>query len=220
MTQIARIRWRSGFPTEVDEVLVVDDDGTARLVVRTSRDGAPVIGSFATIVTPAQLAVLDGQHREVELGRPGGHDPVIIVADEVVVAARAEPVATATFYVAVVPGIGLALQAVGAGAGPADFQLDPASVIAHVELDGTEVAWHELDRLETGFVSPEPAGLGGVGRPAEIGPGAYGTLALSGPTVTGPGSVALEVRGLLRDSLPEQGYEPFRVRTAAAALPA
>jgi hypothetical protein len=219
MSEIARIRWRSAFPTEVDEVLAVDDDGAARLVVRTSRDGAPVVGTFAATVSAAQLAVLDGQQREVDLARFAVDDPVIMVADEVAAAARAEPVATATFYVAVVPGIGLVLQAVGAGEGAAEFQLEPTSVIAHVERDGTEIAWHELDRLETGFVSPEPAGLGGVGRPAEIGPGAYGTLALSGPAVTGPGDVALEVRGLLRDLLPERGYEPFRVRTAAVALP-
>ncbi|GAA3706322.1 hypothetical protein GCM10022204_25110 [Microlunatus aurantiacus] len=219
MTEICRIRWRAAFPTEVDEVLAVDDDGTARLVVRTARDGDPVIGTFTTTVSGVQLTVLDGQRREVDLHRSVGDDPVITTADELARAARAHPTATATFYAAVVPGVGLALQAVGAGDGPAEFQLEPGSAIVHVERDGAEVAWHELDRLETGFVSPEPAGLGGVGRPADIAPGAYGTIALSGPPVTGPGEVALEVRGLLRDLLPERGHEPFRVRTAAVPLP-
>ncbi len=219
MTEIARIRWSSAGPSEVDEVLAVDSDGTARLVVRTARDGAPVIGTFTATVSVDQLGVLDGQRREVDVRDPGDDDPVMIAAEGVAAAARAHPVATATFYAAFVPGIGPVLQAVGAGDGRAEFPLEPASAIAHVERDGQEIAWHELDRLETGFVSPEPAGLGGVGRPAEIGPGAYGTIALAGPTLAGPGELALEIRGLLRDSLPEQGYEPFRVRTATVALP-
>jgi hypothetical protein len=217
MAETARVRWRSAAPTEVDEELSVDADGTARLVVRTSRDGTPAIGTYTAAVAAADLAVLDGQHREVDLRHPGD-DPVITAAEAVATIARTHPMATATFYVAVVPGIGLALQAVGAGAEAAEFQLDPGSAIVHVERDGTEIAWHELDRLETGFVSPAPEGLGGVGRPAEIVPGAYGTMALSGPTVAGP-EVALEVRGWLRDLLPERGYERFRVRTAAVAVP-
>ena len=144
---------------------------------------------------------------------------MITTAESIAAAARIRPVAVVTFYVAVVPGIGLALQAVGAGDEAAEFQLDPESAIVHVERDGTEIAWHELDRLETGFVSPAPEGLGGVGRSATIGPGAYGTIALSGPTISGPGEVALEVRGWLRDLLPEQSYERFQVRTAAVAVP-
>ncbi len=219
MTETARIHWSSTGPSEVDEVLALDDDGTARLVIRTSRDGAPVIGTFVATVSADLLRVLDGQRREVDVRRPGADDPVVVAAEEVAAAARDHPVATATFYAAVVPGIGPVLQAVGAGDGPAEFQLDPTSAVAHLERDGTEVAWHELDRLQTGFVSPEPAGLGGVGRPAEIGPGAYGTIALAGPPLTGPGEVALEIRGLLRDLLPERGYEPFRVRTAPVPLP-
>jgi hypothetical protein len=42
---------------------------------------------------------------------------------------------------------------------------------------------------------------------------------LPGAPIEGPGEVAVEVRGWLRDLLPEQAYEPFRVRTAAEALP-
>ena len=113
----------------------------------------------------------------------------------------------------------LALQAVGAGQEPTAFQLDPGSAIVHVERDGHEIAWHDMDRLETGFVSPAPKGLGGVGRPAEIVPGAYGTIALSGATIAGPVEAAVEVLGWLRDLLPERAYELFRVRTAAVAVP-
>ena len=218
MTEIARVRWRSTAPTEVDEELSVDADGTARLVVRTARDGSPVIGTFTTTVAPDDLALLDGQRREVDLRLPAA-DPVLTAADAVATAAREHPLATATFYVAAVPGVGLALQAVGAGDGAAEFQLDPGSAIVHVERDGQEIAWHELGRLETGFVSPAPEGLGGVGRAAEIAPGAYGTIALTGAPLTGPGEVAVEVRGRLRDLLPERAYEQFRVRTASVTLP-
>ena len=137
-------------------------------------------------------------------------------------AALANPLATATFYAAVVPGDGVVLQAVGGGTGPAEFQLDPDSVIVHLEDEqGTEVAWHQAARLGTGFVSPEPEGLGGVGRPAEIAPGAYGGIALSGPPLdrTAATAVAVEVAGYLRDALPEHpSYQRFRVRTAAASL--
>ena len=34
-----------------------------------------------------------------------------------------------------------------------------------------------------------------------------------------PTELAVEVRGWLRDLLPERGYEPFRVRTSAVAVP-
>ena len=218
MTDIARIRWRSVSPTEIDEELVVDDAGTALLVVRTSRDRTPIIGTFSAPASAAEVTELDGQRRDVDLQHPLV-DGVIATAERLAARARQHPLAAATFYTAAVPGGGLALQAVGAGEGPAEFQLEPDRVIAHLERNGTEIAWYELEPLATGFVSPAPEGLGGVGRPAEIPSGGYGTIALAGPTISGPGEVAVEVRGWLRDRLPERSYEPFRVRTAPALLP-
>ena len=217
MSDIARIRWRSASPTEVDEEPVVDDDGTALLVVRTSRSRAPTIGTFAASASAAEVAELDGHHRELDL-QHAVVDGVVATAERLAARARHHPVATVTFYAAVVPGGGLALQAVGAGSGPAEFELEPDRVVAHLEQEGAEITWYELEPLATGFVSPVPEGLGGVGRPAEIEPGAYGTIALTGPLITGPGEVAVEVRGWLRDRLPERSYEPFRVRTAAVPL--
>ena len=155
MTEIARIRWRSHTPTEVDEVLVVNADGTGRLVVRSSRDGSPVIGTFEATLSAAELTLLDGQRREVDARRPDP-DAVTVTAASIATAARTQPLATATFYLSVVPGGVLALQAVGAGQEPTAFELDPGSAIVHVERDGHEIAWHDMDRLETGFVSPEP----------------------------------------------------------------
>ena len=70
-------------------------------------------------------------------------------------------------------------------------------------------------------MSPEPAGLGGLARPAEIAPGAYGAIALPTPVETGTeaDAVALGVSGYLRDGLPEgAAYRPFTVRTADVPL--
>ena len=222
MAETARIRWQSPPPTSVDEELVVYDDGAAYLIVRTSRDASPVIGTWQADVDAVDLDALAGQERIVDLRHPA-LDPVISTAERIAAAARATPLATATFYASTLPGGEVALLAVGGGTGPTDFQLDPDSVIVHVEdSHGNEVGWQSMQRLETGFVSPEPQGLGGVGRPAEIPPGAYGVIALNGPAIAGgpEGAVAVEVTGQLRDALPEQpSDEHFRVRTAAVPLP-
>jgi hypothetical protein len=220
VAEIARIRWQSPPPTSVDEELAVYDDATALLVVRTSRDGAPVIGTWTAKVSPEDLAVLEGERLEVDLRHPTA-DPVITTADRVAAEARETPVATATFHAGVVPNDGVALLAVGGGTAAAAFELDVDSVVVHLEQDGNEVAWYQMERLETGFVSPDPAGLGGVGRPAEIAPGGYGGIALAGPSLDGAGaaSVAIEVAGYLLDGLPEEtSYQRFRVRTAAVPL--
>ena len=221
MAEIARIRWQSPPPTSVDEELAVYDDATALLVVRTSRDGAPVIGTWTASVSPEDLAVLEGQRREVDLRHPIA-DPVIATADRIAADARETPLATATFHAGVVPNDGVALLAVGGGTAAAAFELDVDSVVVHLQNGGTEVAWHQMERLQTGFVSPEPEGLGGVGRPAEIAPGAYGGIALAGPSLddAGAATVSIEVAGYLRDALPEQtSYQRFTVRTAAVPLP-
>ncbi len=231
MAELARIRWVSSFPTSVDEELVGYDDGTALLVVRSSRDGSPAIGTWRTYIDADDRVAFAGGDLEIDLLHPPS-SPIVAVAVRIAARARDEPISSATFYVAVVPGIGLALQAVGGGTSAAQFQLDEDSVIIHLEnTDGHELAWHPADRLEAGFVSPTPEGLGGVGRPAEIAPGAYGTIALSCPALddeigsagsvspgivsTGARQVRVEVAGQLRDALPQNaGLRRFVVRTA------
>lgn len=218
MAEVARIRWTSPPPTAVDEELVVYDDSTVHLVVRGARDRSPVIGTYGTSAGAADLAVLTGQDREVDL-RHAQTDEVLVAAERLAAAARELPLASATFHAAALPDGTVALQVVGGGTAAADFQLDRTSVLVYLERDGTDVSWHEMEPLQTGFMSPDAIGLGGVGRPAEIGPGAYGTIALSGPPVTGPGEVSVEVAGTLHDALRERNVGPFRVRTAAATLP-
>jgi hypothetical protein len=221
VAEIARIRWQSPPPTSVDEELAVYDDATALLVVRTSRDGAPVIGTWTASVSPEDLAVLDGQRREVDLRHPIA-DAALVTADRIAADARETPLATATFHAGVVPNDGVMLLAVGGGTAAAAFELDVDSVVVHLQNGGTEVAWHQMERLQTGFVSPEPEGLGGVGRPAEIAPGAYGGIALTGPSLddAGAATVSIEVAGYLRDQLPDEvSYQRFTVHTAAVPLP-
>lgn len=219
MVEIARIRWTTPPPTSVDEELMVGDDATAWLVVRTSRDGSPVIGTWRASVATADLAVLDGQDREVDLRRPSA-DPVVQVADRIAADARSSPVSTVTFHARVGSGGRAVLVAIGGGVSAAEFELDAGSVLVHLEDgSGTQIAWHQLDRLETGFVSPEPEGLGGVGRPAEIPPGGYGVIALDGPPLREAHAVAIEVSGRLRGALPDElTFEPFTVRTASVPL--
>jgi hypothetical protein len=215
VAEIARIRWESPPPTSVDEELVVYDDSTALLVVRTSRDRSPVIGTWRTTVAAEDLAVLEGQWRHIDVRHSRMLDTVAATADRVAAKARETPVATATFHTGVMPAGGVALLAVGGGSAPAEFELDVDSVVIHVEDEGTEVGWHRLERLKTGFVSPEPAGLGGVGRPAEIAPGAYGAIALAGPPLDEAVAVAIEFAGYLRDGLREHtSYQRFTIRTA------
>src|SRR4249919_195739 len=218
MAEIARIHWQSPTPTSVDEELVVYDDSTALLVVRTSRDGSPVIGTWRTTVAAEDLAILEGQRRNIDVRHPI-LDTLAATADRVAAEARETPVATATFHAGVMRAGGVALLAVGGGTAPAEFELDVDSVVMHIEDEGREVAWHRLERLKTGFVSPEPEGLGGVGRPAEIAPGAYGAIALAGPPLDESVAVAIDVAGYLRDGLPEHtSYQRFTIRTAAVPV--
>lgn len=218
MPEIARIRWTTPPPTSVDEELVVYDDAEARLVVRTSRDGQPVTGTFTASLEPDELETLTGAYREVPLLR-AEPDQVNTAAAEVAARARTTPVATATFHAGLVPSGGVSLLCVGAGAESVRFELDPDSVIVHLEAAGTEIAWHELDRLGTGFVSPTLEGLGGVGRAAEIAPGDYGAIALQEIALDGADAAAVQVAGRLYEALRDgASYQRFTVRTATTPL--
>lgn len=216
MAEVARIRWTTPAPTSVDEELVVYDDAEARLVVRTSRDGQPVTGTFAASLEPAELEALTGAYREIQLLRIEP-DQVTSAAEEVAARARTAPVATATFHAGLVPGGGVCLLCVGAGKEPVRFELDPDSVVLHLEAGGTEISWHELDQLGTGFVSPALEGLGGVGRAAEIAPENFGAIALQEIPLGDADAVAVQVAGVLYEALRDgPSYQRFTVRTATA----
>ncbi|MFC5729928.1 MULTISPECIES: hypothetical protein [Nocardioides] len=218
MPDIARIRWTTPEPTAVDEHLLVFPDGTALLVVRTSRRGDPVVGTWRGTASPADLAVLDGRDVEVDLLHPVD-DEVIAAADRLAAEVK-EPVAVLAFAVNPLPDGRVVLLAVGDGSAPAGVELDPASLVVHLErADGSELAWHPVPPLVTGFTSPEAHNLGGVRSPTLIHGGEYGGISLDAPADPGATQVSIGFAGWLRDAAGDEAdVRPFRVRTAAAPL--
>ena len=228
MAVLARVRWSSPGPRVVDEELIISGDGEALLVVRTSRDGSPAIGTWRTPVGADDRAALAGHWiaRSICDVRcwtrsprwPSGSPPRPGTSPW-----RPRPSTRRWFRRPAVAEV--ALQAVGGGIVAGRVRARPG--LGDHPPGGRrrpEVGWRPAERLEAGFVSPEPEGLGGVGRPAEIAPGTYGTIALGCPAldadVDGAEQVAVEVAGRLRESVTEDGYaRRFSVRTASAPIP-
>lgn len=220
MTRVARVRWASPEPTAVDEELIVSDDGSAMLVVRTSRRGDPVVGTWRTTVAPPDLEALAGVDLVVDLLHPVD-DEAVTVANRVA-AGTDEPVAILAFAANALPDGRVVLVAAGDGAAPAQVELDPDSVVVHLEqADGTEVAWQPTEPLITGFASPGAENLGGVRMPTMIPAGQYGGIVVATPSDanTPATHVAISLAGWLRDESPDADRRAFRVRTAAASLP-
>jgi hypothetical protein len=229
VARITTVLWRTPPPTSVDEELAVYDDGSAWLAVRASRDGLPTIGSWSTDTADDDRAVFAAAGEGpllVDLLHPADTGPLGAVAERVAAAARDSAIATATFHAGVTgAGAGVSLLVVAAGSRPVRFDLDPASCSVHVGHDGSTLAWYEVLPFGTGFVTPDAAGLGGVGRVAEVAPGSYGAIALDVPTLAakpdGATEVAIQIAGWLHDALPDHPMpEPFAVRTAAVPFPA
>ena len=229
MARIATVLWRTPPPTSVDEELALYDDGTAWLAVRRSRDGQPTIGSWSTDLTAEDrhaFAAARADPLVVDLLHPDDTGPLGEVAERVAATARGCAVATATFHAGVAAGgETVSLLVVAAGSRPVRFDLDPGSCSVHVGHDGSTLAWYEVPTVGTGFVTPDAEGLGGVGRAAEVAPGAYGAIALDVPALAakpdGATEVAIQLAGWVHDGLPDHPMpEPFAVRTAAVPFPA
>jgi hypothetical protein len=219
MAQVGRVRWTTPEPTAVDEELIVSDDGSAMLVVRTSRRGDPVVGTWRGTASPPDLAVLTGVDLRVNLLEPPD-DEAVAAADRVAAAAD-RPVAILAFAANVLPDGRVVLLAAGGGDTPAQVELDPESLVVHLEqADGVEVAWRPVEPLITGFASPGAENLGGVKTPTRIPAGQYGGVVLGAHSAPGATRAAIGLAGWLRDESPDSGdYRGFRARTAAALLP-
>ena len=217
MRRLATVRWQSPAPTSVDEELAAYDDGSVWLAVRSSRDGTPTIGTWST--TPAaedHAALVAAGDIVVDLLHA---QTVPEVVERLRTEALARPVATAQFLAAGGAGESVTLAVVGGGTRPVQFELDPGSLTVHAEKDGVETAWLEPAPPATGFITPSAEGLGGLGRRAEMAPGAMGALVLEVPELTQADGddVAVSASGWLAEGLPDEPMPArFRVRTAAA----
>lgn len=228
MAEVARIRWRTSPPTSIDELLVVSDDGTATLVVRTPRDAGPTIGSYVARPAAGDLSQLAaaagaagaGGQLDLDLLLPDGGNPHLwTVAERVATQARATPLATLTFRAHAAPAGGsVTLLAVAAGDRPADFVLDPARLVLHAfDAEGQPLGWQPLPAPQIGFVDRDARGLGGLRVPTSIGPGAFGAIVFDVAPPSASASVAIGVTGTLRAPIESTGSR-CDVRTEPAPV--
>lgn len=230
MARVASFAWRTPPPTGVDEELAVFDDGSAQLVVRRPRALSAAIGTYEGRADPADVAVLaaagPGPVVFELLSPPEGDEGarLLEVADRVAAAVRQAPLAVAEFFARPVPSadpglLSTALQVLASGSRAVEFELDPQALSLHLVQDGQTVAWRELAEPAIGFMTPDAEGLGGLRSAARVEPGRYGAILFTTQAAPGTTSVLLQVRGWLRNALPDDPMpEPFEVRTAAVDL--
>lgn len=230
MPRVASFAWRTPPPTGVDEELAVFDDGSAQLVVRRPRVRSAAIGTYGGQADAADIAVLaaagPGPVVFELLAAPVDDESarVLDVADRVAAAVRQTPLAVAEFFARPMPSadpglLSAALQVLAAGSRPVEFELDPGALSLHLIQDGQPVAWRELGEPATGFMTADAEGLGGLRSAARVEPGRYGAILFTTQTAPGATAVLLQVRGWLRNALPDDPMpEPFEVRTAAVDL--
>jgi hypothetical protein len=231
-SRLSTFAWRTPPPTSVDEGLVVLDDDTAVLVVRTPRHESATIGSYGSALAAADLAALTaagpGPHVfDLLAAEPDAAGTQLrSVADRVAGDLLASPRAAVTFH-AHSPGpdssgaSSFTLLAVAAGTQPVVFELEPAASSVHFfTANGQPMSWQDLPQLPTGFFTPAAEGLGGVRRSATITPAAYGAIAFAAAPPPGAAQVAILVAGWLSDAVPDETTrDRFLVRTALAPIP-
>lgn len=220
--RLATVCWSTPAPTSVNEELAVYDDGSAWLAVRVPRDGGNTIGTFTVRPTREQVAELAAVGTiEVDLlaaGLPvGAH-----VGDVLAGALRENPQAAVAFAAAARSdadgAVQLGLYAVATGAAALPFEIEARCCAVHFLAHGREVGWTDLPELQTGFVTAEAIGLGGVGRPASIQPGNYGAIAVTVPMFAGADEIQVQVAGRILLDLPDGAPTGFEVRTPPAPI--
>lgn len=227
MERVATFLWQTPPPTAVDEELALFDDGSAHLVVRRPRSASAAIGTYVGHPEEADVRALSAAAPgpvTFQLLSPPADATLLEVADRVAAGARLTPLAVAEFHVRPLPSaepgvLPTSLMVVGSGTEAVQFELDPRALAVHFAESGQPVAWRELAEPETGFMTPDVEGLGGLRSPAVVEPGKYGAILFTTAACPGATSLVAQVGGWLRNALPDHPMpEPFEVRTAATEL--
>jgi hypothetical protein len=225
MTTVVTVRWRTPPPNSVDERLIVDDDGHARLEVLRPRSPGDTVGTYEGAVEDAEVRELTAAGSDVALDvvvQDPGLAAVGVTADRVAQRLLASPLAVAQFFarpVGAVPPLPatLAIGVLGVGSQPVEFELDLAECAVHFSSGGAPVSWTPLPELSNGFMTPDAEGLGGVRQRATIPSGVVG--AISVPLVVPDDANELSVRVIGGWFLPgETTPEEFEACTAPQPL--
>ena len=224
MERVASFAWQTPPPTSIDEELVLYDDGSAWLVVRRPAADRATMGTFAFTPDRAEFdrLVEDAPGSLVfdMLHVPGEMADLQSRARAMADAARATPIAVATFQSRPLGAptadqqLRVALAVVAAGQRAIEFELEPEHCAVHLSNMGQPVVWHEFPPLETGFITPDAEGLGGLRDRASVAPGQFGALVLAVPSQAGVSAISIQAAGSLYDALPD-GDKParFEIRT-------
>lgn len=223
------VRWRTLSPIEVDEELAVYADGAALLVLAMPLGGGSAVGTWVGHIGEEataldELGPVPYEVDPLDHERPPVHEVALAAADRAARAARERPESVASFSLQVsAQGVSpsFALLVVGSGTRAVQVELDPAAcLLVWWHSDDQPVGSSPLPPLAAGFMTPQAEGLGGVGRPTLLAPGAYGALAFDAAPPAGATHVAARVAGWLTEALPDDDRRrrPFLVDTAAVPL--
>jgi hypothetical protein len=225
MATVVTVRWRTPPPTSIDERLIVDDEGRARLEVLRPRTLGDTVGSYEGTVSEAEVHELTAAGPDVELDVLA-QDPrlaaIAVAADRVAQRLRASPLAVAQFFarpVGAVPPLPatLAIGVLGSGSQPVEFQLNLAECAVYFSSGGTPVSLTPLPDLPMGFTTSDAEGLGGVRQRAIVPPGVIGAISVPMAVPDGADHLSAQVVGswfLPGESIPEE----FEAHTAPQPL--
>jgi hypothetical protein len=222
---VVTVRWRTPSPNSIDERLIVDSDGNARLEVLRPRSLGDTVGTYEGVVDEAEFRELSAAGSNVELDA-ANQDPhlttVAAAANRVAQRLLDLPVAVAQFFarpVGAVPPLPttLAIGMLGVGSQPAEFELDLAECAIQFSSGGKLASSTPMPELPTGFMTPDTEGLGGVRQRAIVPPGVVGAISL--PLVVPDGADQVSARVVGRWFLPGESLsEEFEAHTAPQKL--
>jgi hypothetical protein len=215
MAPVVTVRWRTQSPNSIDERLILDADGHARLDVLRPRSLGDTVGTYEGAVDEADFQALSAAGPEVELDI-AGQDPrmtsVAVAADRAAKRLLASPVAVAQFFarpVGAVPPLPttLAIGMLGSGTQPVEFELDLAACAINFSAGGSAASSTPLPELPTGFMTADTEGLGGVRQRAIVPPGVVGAISVPLVVPDGADQVSVRVVGswfLPGESIPQE----------------